>query len=320
MIDLQKIHLSGSIAIVLFLFSCTKEVKIDIPGYSEQLVVEGRIETDGFPIVMLSRSQNVYAPTDLLAYLNSFVSDASVSVSDGQQNISLELIPVSSLPLESQKTLAEMLKLELHEVVFLPIPVFSTTNESIRGTIGKTYTLTIQEGGKTYSGSTTLFPPVPLQNLFWRPSNQNPEYGFVVGVLADPPNQYNAYKWEAKRITPQQNGQPLDTLFRRGPGSYFDDRYFDGLVFEFEAANRQRRKDTTHLEEFRRYYRYGDIVVAKFSRIDRNVFDFFNKMNEQIGNAGNPFAVPVNAPSNINGALGIWAGVSTWFDTVVCVP
>jgi hypothetical protein len=302
------------------LFSCSKEVEIEIPGYKEQLVVEGRIETDGFPIVMLSKSQNVYSATDLSTYLASFIGDATVTVSNGQETIALEVFTISDLPLASQKTIAEMLKVELHEVVFLPIPIFSTTAQSIKGEVGKTYTLTIEEGGKTYSGNTILLPPVPLQQSYWKPSSDNPEYGLVVGRLADPPNQYNAYKWEAKRITPQANGEPLDTLFRRAPGSYFDDRFFDGITFEFDTYNRQRRKDESHLEEFRRYYRQGDIVVAKFSRLDRDVFEFYNKMNEQQENMGNPFSVPVNAPSNISGALGVWAGVSTWFDTVICLP
>lgn len=301
-------------------FSCSKEVEIEIPGYQEQLVVEGRIETNGFPLVLLSKSQDVYSSTDLMAYLGSFISDATVSVSDGQQTIVLEVFTIADLPLESQKTIAEMLKLELHEVGFLPIPVFSSAVQSIKGEVGKTYTLTIEEGGKTYTGNTILLPPVPLQESYWKPSSDNPEYGLVVGRLVDPPNQYNAYKWEAKRITPQANGQPLDTLFRRAPGSYFDDRFFDGITFEFDTYNRQRRKNESHLEEFRRYYRQGDIVVAKFSRLDRNVFEFYNKMNEQQENMGNPFAVPVNAPSNISGALGVWAGVSPWFDTIVCEP
>lgn len=301
-------------------FSCSKEVEIEIPGYQEQLVVEGRIETNGFPLVLLSKSQDVYSSTDLMAYLGSFISDATVSVSDGQQTIVLEVFTIADLPLESQKTIAEMLKLELHEVAFLPIPVFSSAVQSIKGEVGKTYTLTIEEGGETYTGNTILLPPVPLQESYWKPSSDNPEYGLVVGRLVDPPNQYNAYKWEAKRITPQANGQPLDTLFRRAPGSYFDDRFFDGITFEFDTYNRQRRKNESHLEEFRRYYRQGDIVVAKFSRLDRNVFEFYNKMNEQQENMGNPFAVPVNAPSNISGALGVWAGVSTWFDTIVCEP
>jgi hypothetical protein len=306
--------------LLLLFFSCSKEVEIEIPGYKEQLVVEGRIETDGFPLVMLSKSQDVYSSTDLLAYLGSFISDATVSVSDGQQTIVLEVFNISDLPVESQKTIAEILKLELHEVVFLPIPIFSTAVESMKGEVGKTYTLTIEKDGQTNTGKTILLPPVPLQQSYWKPSNDNPEYGLVVGRLADPPNQYNAYKWEAKRITPQANGEPLDTLFRRAPGSYFDDRFFDGITFEFDTYNRQRRKDESHLEEFRRYYRLGDIVVAKFSRLDRDVFEFYNKMNEQQENMGNPFAVPVNAPSNISGALGVWAGVSTWFDTIVCEP
>ncbi|NBR13973.1 MAG: DUF4249 family protein, partial [Crocinitomicaceae bacterium] len=43
---------------ILILVSCTKEVKIDIPGYQQQLVVEGRIESGGNPIVLLSLAQN----------------------------------------------------------------------------------------------------------------------------------------------------------------------------------------------------------------------------------------------------------------------
>ena len=51
--------------LLVLLFSCTKEVKIDIPGYKAELVVDGRIETNGFPIVLLSRSANIYSETDL---------------------------------------------------------------------------------------------------------------------------------------------------------------------------------------------------------------------------------------------------------------
>ena len=306
--------------IFLLLLSCTKEVNIEIPGYKEQLVVEGRIETNGFPIVLLSKSQNVYASTNLQSYLVSFVSEATVTVSNGNETVELEVFAVNQLPLESQKTIAELLKVELNEVIFLPVPIYSTNNLAMRGEVGKTYSLTIQENGKEYSGKTTLLPPVPLQQVYWKQNIDNTDYGLIIGRLADPPNQYNAYKWEAKRITIQANGEPMDTLFRRAPGSYFDDRFFDGITFEFETYNRQRKKDPTHLDEFKRYYKINDVVVAKFSRLDRDVFEFYNKMNEQQSNMGNPFAVPVNVPSNVSGALGVWAGVSPWYDTVICVP
>ena len=69
----------------LLLAGCTKEVQIDIPGYQEQLVIDGRIETGQPPIVLISRSKEVYASTDLDAFLSGYVSGAIVTVSNGTQ-------------------------------------------------------------------------------------------------------------------------------------------------------------------------------------------------------------------------------------------
>jgi hypothetical protein len=304
--------------ILLVLSSCTKEVQIDIPGYEEQLVVDARIETDGFPIVLLSRSQNIYSPTDLEAYLQSFVADAEVSVSNGTSTVELSLFAISDLPLSSRKTIAEMLKLELNEVSFLPIQVFSTTDPSIMGEVGKTYTLNIIEQGKTYTGETTLLLPTPLVNLYWKADDINPEFGMCMARLADPVYEYNAFKWEAKRIKLNDQGQPYDVIFRSSNDPFFDDEYFNGLTFEFDT--RYPERDTTYPENYRRHYKLGDTVVIKMSRVDRNVYDFFNKKDAQLGSSGNPFSTPVNVPSNITGgALGIWAGISPWYDTLYCV-
>ena len=58
----------------LLFASCTKEVEIEIPGYQEQIVIDGRIETGQPPFVLLSTSKEVYAPTDVNAFLNGFIS------------------------------------------------------------------------------------------------------------------------------------------------------------------------------------------------------------------------------------------------------
>lgn len=305
----------------MFLLGCTKEVNIDIQGFEQQLVVEGTIETDGFPIVLLSRSQDVYAPTNIGSYLSSFVSDASVSVTNGTQTVQLALFSINDLPEASKKTVAELLKLEYNQVGFLPILVYSTTDPSIKGEIGKSYTLNIVDKGKNYIGTTAILPPVALDNLMWKPESSNPSYGFSYALLSDPANEYNAYKWEAKRINIQANGEELDTLFRKGKNGYFDDRFFDGITFEFDAPNRQEIKNPNHLESYKRYYKLGDSVVVKMSRIDEAAYEFFYKKDAQVESAGNPFATPVNVPSNITGgALGIWAGVSPWYDTLYCIP
>jgi hypothetical protein len=317
----QKFQLKKALLFFLLLActtSCTKEVQIDIPGYEEQLVVDGRIETSGFPIVLLSKSQNVYAPTDIEAYISSFISDAQVSVSNGSQTVILSLFPLSSLPIESQKTVAEMLKLNLTELQFLPIQVYSTTDQSIKGEVGKTYNLQIAYNGKNYAGSTSLLTPVALNNLYWKADESNAEYGYSWANLTDPAGDYNGYKWEAKRINITSSGAYLDDLYKRA--GYFEDRFFDGLTFEFAVENPLKRKDTTHLEAYKRYYRIGDTVVIKLSRLDKVTYDFFDKKSIQLGNGGNPFASPINIPSNIPGALGIWAGISPWYDTLVCQP
>jgi hypothetical protein len=254
----------------------------------------------------------------LEAYLQSFVSDASVSVNDGTNTFELQLFAIGDLPLESRKTVAEMLSLELNEVVFLPIMVYSSSDPAIIGAVGKTYTLKIIDQGKTYSGETTLLPPTPLVNLYWKPDANEPEYGLCIARLADPVNEYNAFKWEAKRIKLNDQGQPYDVIFRSSNDPFFDDEYFNGLTFEFDT--RYPEGDTTYLDNYRRHYKLGDSVVIKMSRIDRNIYDFFNKKDAQLGSSGNPFATPVNLPSNITGgALGIWAGISPWFDTLYCI-
>ena len=49
--------------------------------------------------------------------------------------------------------------------------------------------------------------------------------------------------------------------------------------------------------------------------------EYMEKKYTQMYSAGNPFATPINLPTNIvGGALGIWAGYSPWYDTLICIP
>lgn len=42
------------------MYSCSKEVEIDIPGYTAEIVVDGTIETDQNPLLLLSTSADIY--------------------------------------------------------------------------------------------------------------------------------------------------------------------------------------------------------------------------------------------------------------------
>ncbi|MFM7596734.1 MAG: hypothetical protein ACKO4Y_11195, partial [Flavobacteriales bacterium] len=110
----------------LLCYSCTKEIKIDIPAEEAKVVVDARIETHGAPIVLLMQSQYLYNPTDLASYFSSNITTATVSVKEGNTSFPLSLFSPSELPLASQITLAEMLNLELNALSFFPIKVYST--------------------------------------------------------------------------------------------------------------------------------------------------------------------------------------------------
>ena len=213
------------IFVLSILFSCTKEVKIDIPGYQNQLVVDGIIETGGHPIVLLSQSANIYEQSDLAAYIARFVYDANLSVIHGNDTFPLSLYTIPELPIESQKKVAEMLRLDWNEALLLPIKVYSSND--LIAEASQSYTLHISHDGKNYAGTTYLPTPTPLDTVFWKPEPGTTDYGYSWARLSDPKNQFDAYKWEVKRIH-LFNGAPIDDIYKRGYGGFFSDQFFDG--------------------------------------------------------------------------------------------
>ena len=164
-------------------------------------------------------SQYAADTVSLLNYLNSVVSDAEVSVVRGNDTFALIPTFVQDLSLESQKRLAEMMRLELNEVQFLPIQVY--TSSSLIGSANQSYELCIAHNGKLFKGSTYLLPPPELDTLFWKRETATTEYGYSWARLSDPIASADAYRWEVRRIDKDENGADLDPIFRRARGGIF---------------------------------------------------------------------------------------------------
>jgi len=308
------------LSVLFFISSCTKEVVIDIPGFEEQMVVDGRIETGQPPLVLLSKSKDIYAPTDLNAFLSSFISGAQVTVSNGTTTVQLIEICTDNLPVGSEVFVSQLLGIPVADLASVKICGYTSLDPLIFGEIGKTYDLTINFEGKTYGASTKIEIPVPLDLTYWKPDGSNTNYGYSWATLSDPVGQYDAYMWEVKRINQDVNGDPLDANFQKPFSPVFDDEFFDGLTFDFFFDNPSAYGDTIP-EDAHGLFTLGDTLVIKFSKIDKAVFEFLEKKEVQLVTAGNPFATPTNIPNNLSGgALGIWAGFSPVFDTLVCVP
>lgn len=293
------------------LVSCTKEVKIDIPGYQEQLVVDGFIETGSPALVLLSKTNNIYAGTNIQNYIDGFVSGATVIISDGTTIDTLLEICTDNLPAGTEEAVAAYFGLPVSQIINTHLCFY--VSDQITGEVGKSYSLTILSEGKLYESQTSIPQPKHLDSLFWKPEINLPDYGYSWAKLTDPPQTGNAYRWEVKYIS--------DLSFSKPFGPFTDDRFYNGLSFEFAYENPMSFNNPSIQDQYRGYYHLWDTIVVKFSTLGHREFQFFDKKYNQIYSAGNPFATPVNIPGNIsNGALGIWVGYSPSFDTLICKP
>ena len=82
------------------LFSCEKDIELDFPEHEKQYVVEGYIEKDSPPIILLSKSDSYYSTISIDAVFESLVNGAEIQVSDGINTY--DLIEFSSENLGSQ--------------------------------------------------------------------------------------------------------------------------------------------------------------------------------------------------------------------------
>ncbi|MFN5030932.1 MAG: DUF4249 family protein [Flavobacteriia bacterium] len=297
----------------LFLSACSKEVKIDIPGYEQQVVIDGSIETDAPPLVLLSKSNDIYSPTNLDAYLENFISGAIVTVSNGLTTVQLDEICTDNLPAGTEEIAAGIFGIPAAELANFHLCAYTSFNTDIWGQVGKTYNLTVTFDGKTYTSSTTILQSTPPVNMFYKLSGSFTDKGYSWVTLNDPPNQYDAYKLQYKR-----SGKPQ---FEDVWNPFFDDQFFDGKTFDFSFDDKTTYDDPNVPDNVKGYFNLGDTVILKLSKLDRSAYEFFEKKYNQLFNAGNPFSTPTNVPTNIKGgALGVWVGYSPAYDTLVCIP
>lgn len=309
-----------------FFFSCEKEIDLEIPVENNLLVVEGNIEPGQPPYVILTKSSGYFQESNLSSFLNSFVHNASVSVTVNDVSYPLPELCSADIPSAYRPFVAEFLGIPPEDLAqnnycLYTVPFADViTGNYFKGTSGLTYKLTIESEGKTYFSHTRIPEIVPLDSVWYKPIGPDSAFGFAWAHLTDPDTAGNAYRWFAKRISHGTYGQVKDYHFVPPYGSTFDDRFINGKSFDF-AYDRGNRPSDEGVElpgEKQHFFKTGDTIVVKFCTIDSKVSAFLKKYENEIWNNGNPFASPTTLPTNIeNGALGLWAGYGVSFDTIV---
>ncbi|MBI4931973.1 MAG: DUF4249 family protein [Bacteroidetes bacterium] len=306
------------LAACFFHSSCQKEITVDLPDSKEKICVEGKIEPELPPYVILTKNMPYFGQTDANTLQNIFLHNAIVIISNGTisdtlQEYCSQSLPDSLLPIVATFTGVDTASLQLFNYC-----IYTTFNISLWGSIGKTYNLTVDYNGKHLTSSTTILNPVPLDSTwskYYKTSDEGDSLGFVFAHLTEPASEGNAYRWLAMR-------KGKDFSFQAPFGAVFDDKFVNNQSFDFAynrpiPANQPIPQD--ELDEVG-YYKAGDTVIVKFCIIDRAVFDFYRQMDVAISSQGNPFAAPTSVPSNVyprEEALGVWCGYGVFIDTVI---
>ena len=318
---MRKLHIVFWFLSLSFLFSCEKEIDVDLPRPEEKLVVEGVIETDAFPYVVLSKSSPYFDPTDVESVAASYVSDATITISDGTTTNTMTKLCSGGLTQPQREQLSALLGIPIGVLTGYNICGF--TDLTMIGEVGKTYTISIDWNGEIYESSTTITQPVTLDSTWFEVFGDRDSLGFVYAFLTEPGASQDYYRWYAQRINSYRYGsligQQKDNRFLPPSNSVFDDEFVNGTSFEFGYNRASVTEKPDDFPPERGFFKVGDTVVVKFCTVDKDVYEFIDRAEEQILSTGSPFAAPLNVTSNIsNGALGLWAGYSPFFDTLVC--
>jgi hypothetical protein len=267
-------------ALLVTLFSCTKELKIDYPKTEKQLVVEGYIEPGKYPIVFLTKSSPYFEKIDSSNIEELIASVAKVSV--------------------SCEGVEEVLTLRYNANYF---PPYYYEGTSLMGEVGKSYKLTVQLSGKTYTSTTSIVDPVVISSYSFVETTDNKAQKFINIHFKDPGKKSNYYRVYVKRIGKDSTDYPSYL-------STFNDFGFDGNDFTYEVI--RSFSPIVHTDNGR-YFVDGDSVQLKFCSIEEKQYNYWKRIEGLIAMSGNPFGLSSSEPASTieGGALGIWAGLSS---------
>lgn len=253
--------------LVLGLSSCEKRIDLDVNTAAPVIVVDGQV------------TNSVTAGSIVkLSYINKVKSDNnSVPLTGATVTIQEDNGTVYALP-------------ETTDGVY--------RDESLVGTPGKTYHLTVVTNGSTLTASSTMPTMVNLDSLV---VEDFPVFGKTVKVVTpyynDPKGFGNNYN-----LSVFKNGRLIKDIFA------FDDVFIDGRKVSFPLIN-SREED-----EFKK----GDSLEVLMNCIDYDNYKYWFSFSQS--STGSPQAVPDNPVSNIKGnGIGVF-GANTFQKKSVVIP
>ena len=310
--------------IFLCFLSCEEEISLNFPIESQKLVVEGGIEPNMPPYVILSRNQGYFDEINSNTYNDLFVNDAEVVVWSLNENgiadsIYLEKLPppYDSIPIYT----------DINYLTSLSNYPYANANGYSFSQENKTYNLIVRWNNQEVTSQTTIPNSTPLDCL-WVEKNEFSDLDYKFDIRAiynDPVNEQNniliKYRkkihWDVDTVNWTLKDHTDDFMELMDAGS---DVLINGQRFETYFPHKGDGNIPTlpyNSSRFKTYEIAGitdsifvpnDLVIIKFCQIDEPSLKLWRSVVRQFGSNGNPFQEPLNIVSNINGGYGGWTG------------
>lgn len=268
----MKTLLLTTIVILIFLPSCVKDEDI---AFTPELVVEGWIENDGFPVVLLGCTLPVSSDSqDINDYIAKW---AKVTISDGDTSIILT---------------------GGYDKDYLPPYKYTTYN--MTGKVGKTYTITAEYKNLTATASTTIPEPVKIDSICAIRCEDDTSYYIKAYFQDATQTQSDYYILFSKR---QQDKVYLFPFMGAISDEYTQQTQIVADIFRGTDYYSQIKREDTQ------YFRKGDIVQIKIAHTDESSYRFwksFSNYKELSSNMFFPYSQ--NMATNIIGGKGYWCG------------
>ena len=263
-------------ALSALLLSCSGDY---LPEQNDELVVEGWIEDNGFPVVILTKNINISNKYQSLDSLSScIVRWAKVTVSDGEKSVVLTGRYMKG---------------------YTPPYIYTTSH--FRGEAGKTYLLTVEYGDFHATATTTIPNTQKIDELTVERCAQS-------DTLYQISLRYNDDEAEQNysQICTRVGGRDVRQYLAAYLGT------IDNRVVKPKTKIPVYRGRDINTLDYTPYYTINDTVAVKFAHIDRTSYNFWYDYTRNLTTAGNMFfATAASLRSNIIGGTGYWCGMGS---------
>jgi hypothetical protein len=260
------------LSFVVFL-SCEGDLQDDVPP---QLVIEGWIENEGYPVVILTQSVTVSEETQSYDSLQQYlVKWARVSISDGDTTVVLT---------------------GKYDSNYSPSYIYTTSH--LLGQVGKNYSLTVDYKDWHAEAETSIPEPVAIDSFSVKTSESDANRALLTAYFTDREETHDYYQFFTSTNLTKV------VYYSTFAGSIDDESRTNPISVPIYQAY-YNNKGNGYSISFSKY----DKVLVKLAHVDEQSYLFWKDFEKITALSRNQFFNATQSiHNNIRGALGCWCG------------